>query len=141
LAEHFLRAIDKQLDGFAPEVFEMLQSYHWPGNVRELQKAIQLAAAFAEEGKRIETYHFPVHIAQGASLIQETMAAIDGGRSRYRELVDEFERRCIEHALRSCNGNRTQAAKLLGLDRRILYDKIVRLQIDIPATYPTKTND
>jgi transcriptional regulator with GAF, ATPase, and Fis domain len=141
LAEHFLRAIDKKLDGFAPEVFEMLQSYHWPGNVRELQKAIQLAAAFAEEGKRIETYHFPVHIAQGASLIQETMAAIDGGRSRYRELVDEFERRCIEHALRSCNGNRTQAAKLLGLDRRILYDKIVRLQIDIPATYPTKTND
>jgi len=139
LAEHFLREIDKDIDGFAPEVLEMLESYHWPGNVRVLQNTIRQAAVFVEEGGRLETYHFPVHIAQGESLIQEAMDAIGGGHSRYRELVDKFERRCIEHALRSCNGNRTQAAKMLGMDRRILYDKMTRLQIDIPATHPTKT--
>jgi DNA-binding NtrC family response regulator len=72
-----------------------------------------------------------VHIAQGESLIQEAMAAI-GERSRYRELVDEFERRCIEHALQACGGNRSQAAKMLGIERKYLYEKIGRLKIDIP---------
>ncbi|HIE29953.1 TPA: hypothetical protein EYP66_22025 [Candidatus Poribacteria bacterium] len=76
LAEHFLREIDKDIDGFAPEVLEMLQSYHWPGNMRELQKTIRQTVAFVEEGGRIETYHFPVHIARGESLIQEAMNAI-----------------------------------------------------------------
>jgi len=138
LAEHFLRGIDKEIDGFGPGVLEMLRSYRWPGNVRELQNTIRLAAAIVEEGKRIETYHFPAHIAQGGSLMQEAMDAIGGGHSRYSELVAEFERRCIEHALFACGGNRTQAAKMLGLDRRILYDKIARLHIEIPPSHPMK---
>lgn len=129
LAAHFLREVDKDIDGFAPGVFEMLLSYHWPGNVRELLNAIRLAAAYVEEGMRLETYHFPLQTLGEESLIQETIAAIGQKQSPYRELVDRFERRCIEHALGVCNGNRTQAAKMLGMERKSLYEKMQRLKI------------
>jgi len=135
LAEHFLtRYFERngtEIDGFAPGVLEMLQSYHWPGNVRQLEHVIN-TATFVAQGECIETYHFPASIAQGESLIQETIAADVGGRSRYRERVNEFERRCIEHALQACGGNKSQAAKMLDIERKYLYEKIKRLKIDLP---------
>jgi DNA-binding NtrC family response regulator len=105
--------------------------------VRELRNVIRAAATLAEEGGQIQVYHFPPEITQGESLIEEAMKAIGRKTTRYRELVDRFERRCIEHALQACNGNRTQAAKMLGIDRRSLYEKMQRLQIDIPANTPS----
>ena len=63
LMEHFYEEACRQrpriLDGFAPDVLEMLLSYHWPGNVRELRNAVRRAYALAEEGERIRTDHFP----------------------------------------------------------------------------------
>ena len=133
LAEHFLADVGKQLEGFAPGLFDMFQSYPWPGNVRELRNVIRVAAALAKEGGQIQIHHFPPEITRGESLMQEVMQAIGQKTTRYRELVDRFERRCIEYALRTCNGNRTQAAKMLGIDRKSLYEKMQRLQIHIPA--------
>lgn len=54
LAEYFLRENDKDIDGFGPGVYEMLQSYHWPGNVRELRNAIHRACVLAEAGSPIQ---------------------------------------------------------------------------------------
>ena len=140
LAEHFLQDYSqeqkKKLDGFAPGVVDVLQSYSWPGNVRELRNVVRAAATLAEGGRQIQIYHFPQEIAQGESLIQEVMQAIGRKTTRYRELVDRFERRCIEHALSICRGNRSQAAKMLGIGRRNLYEKMNRLGIDIPANIP-----
>jgi DNA-binding NtrC family response regulator len=145
LAEHFLQEYSarqkKDLDGFAPGVLDMLQSYTWSGNVRELQNAINVAVAFAEEGQQIQFHHFPPHIAQGESLMQAATQAIGRGPLRYRELVNQFERQCIEHALRECNGNRTQAAKMLGIERKHLYEKMKSLHIDIPANISPQSTD
>jgi DNA-binding NtrC family response regulator/ligand-binding sensor domain-containing protein len=144
LAEHFLQEYSakqkKKLYGFAPDVLDMLQSHTWSGNVRELQNAINVAVAFAEEGQRIQLHHFP-RITQGESLIQDATQAIGRGPLRYRELVNQFERRCIEHALRECNGNRSQAAKMLGIERKYLYEKIKRFHIDIPANISPQPTD
>jgi Nif-specific regulatory protein len=140
LAEHFLKKachqLNKEIDGFGPGVMEMLQNYSWPGNARELENEIHRATALVETGLRIQTYHFSPEMTQEESLIQDVMQTIGQKPSPYRELVDRFERRCIEYALEACNGNRTQAAKMLGLDRRSLYEKMQRLQIDIPANTP-----
>ena len=129
LAEHFLQRylhdMDKEL-GFAPDVFEMLQSYSWPGNVRELGNAIRRAAALAEEGKQIQTYHFSSVITQGESLVQEIISQQTG----YSESLNNFRRRLVEEALQKCNGNRTQAAKLLKMSRPNLVTMIKRLGID-----------
>jgi transcriptional regulator with PAS, ATPase and Fis domain len=129
LAEYFLtktsNQLGKQIDGFADGVYEMLQSYSWPGNVRELENEINRAAAFVEEGLKIQMYHFSPEVTQGESLIAEVLSKPFG----YTEAVDQFRRRLIENALRECNGNRTQAAKRLKMDRSNLIDLIKRLGI------------
>ena len=129
LAEHFLQSAchnqDKELDGFEPEVMKMLQSYAWPGNVRELEHEIYRAVALAQEGSRIQPYHFSSRVTHGESLIQEVLSE----QVSYRELVDRFRRRVIEEALRENNGNRTAAARQLGMDRANLVAVMRRLGI------------
>ncbi|MBI1927271.1 sigma 54-interacting transcriptional regulator [Candidatus Poribacteria bacterium] len=131
LAQHFLgefcRERNQAIDGFAPDVFEMLKSYRWPGNVRELRNEIRRACAFVEEGMQVQAYHFSPHITRGESLIQEILSE----RFTLPAAEDQFQRRLIEDTLRQCNGNRTQAANLLGIDRRSLYERMKRLDIQV----------
>jgi DNA-binding NtrC family response regulator len=95
--------------------------------VRELRNVIRRAAALAEEGKQIQTYHFPPGITQGESLIQEIVSE----RIGYSESLNQFRRRLVEEALRECDGNRTQAARLLKMNRPNLVNMIKRLGIDL----------
>ena len=125
LAEHFLRDIERELGGFAPDVFETLQSHSWPGNVRELRNAVHRAVALAEEGKHIQAYHFPPEITRGESLIHDAIGAGSG----YSETVKSFQRRFVEQVLRECEGNRHEAARRLKMDRANLLRLIKRLGI------------
>jgi DNA-binding NtrC family response regulator/ligand-binding sensor domain-containing protein len=126
LAEHFLQEIDRDLDGFAPGMFDMLQSHPWPGNVRELRNVIRRAAALAEEGEQIQPYHFPPEITHGESLIQEILSE----RTGLSAAVEALQRRLIEDALRQCNGNRSQAAKILNIHRPSLIRLMKRFGIE-----------
>jgi DNA-binding NtrC family response regulator/ligand-binding sensor domain-containing protein len=130
LSEHFLQKarlqLKKEIEGFADGIFEMLQSYSWPGNVRELENEISRAAALVEEGLKIHKYHFSPKVTQGESLIQEIISDQVG----YMESVNRFRRRYIENVLREYGGNRTQAAKILGMDRANLRNLMKRLGID-----------
>jgi transcriptional regulator with AAA-type ATPase domain/ligand-binding sensor domain-containing protein len=129
LAEHFLKEYlqehDRKLYGLASDVFDMLQNYPWPGNVRELRNEIHRACALAEEGSWLETYHFSSQVTRGESLIQDIMSQ----QLSYSQSLDRFRRRLVEEALRECRGNRTHAAKLLGMDRSNLVALIKRLGI------------
>jgi transcriptional regulator with PAS, ATPase and Fis domain len=154
LAEHFLREAcrqqNKKLDGFAPHVMEMLQSYPWPGNVRELEHEIARAVALMEEGPdlrvrspegfrdsdsfgdaenrdlRIQTYHFSSRLTGGESLIQEILSA----RIGLSEAVERLQRRLIENALQECGGNRSQAARMLDIHQPNLVRLMKRLSIE-----------
>jgi len=90
-----------------------------------LENEIHRAVALVEEGMRIETYHFSSQLTHGESLIQELLSE----RVSFSASVERFRRRLIEEALRECNGNHTQAAKLLGMDRPNLVALIKRLGI------------
>jgi DNA-binding NtrC family response regulator/ligand-binding sensor domain-containing protein len=125
LAEHFLREIDKEVDGLAPDVFEMLQSYPWPGNVRELRNEVHRACALVEEGARIQSYHFSSQVTRGESLIQNIISE----KLSYSDSLELFRRRLVENALKACNGNRHEAAKMLGMARPNLVALIKRLGI------------
>lgn len=111
--QNYLQEHERDLDGFAPDVLDMLKGYPWPGNVRELQNAVRRAAALAEESSIIHTYHFPSQITQGESLIQEILSE----RVGLSESVERFQRRLVEDALRECDGNRSQAARMLKMHR------------------------
>ncbi len=123
LAEHFLQEIDREVDSFAPDVFEVLKSYPWPGNVRELRNEIHRACALVEEGARIQSYHFSSQVTRGESLIQDIISE----KVSYSESLNRFRRRLVENALKACDGNRHQAAKMLGMDRPNLVALIKRL--------------
>ena len=157
LADHFLQIFAAEMnigkglagkmeDGVAgkdpvhhlsPEALEALMSYHFPGNVRELKNIIE-GALILSRGEVIQPEHLhfisPLTATTEAdSLIHSTVETTPPGQLRYREVLDRFERQYISQALIQCNGNRSQAAKMLGIARRILYDKMSRLSIDIPS--------
>ncbi len=123
LATHYIdRYADssgKQVSGLAEPAAEKLLAYPWPGNVRELRNVMERAVAL--------TRHDTVTLVDLPEKIRSyrSKAILIGGDDP-TELVslEEVERRYIEHVLKSVDGNRTQAAKILGLDRKTLYRKL-----------------
>ena len=91
---------------------ESLKEYHWPGNVRELENVIE-RAVILEKGKEITP----------KSLIRGNKIIIGEGGEPYKRL-EEVEKGYIETVLEATKWNRTKAARVLGIGRRTLYDKI-----------------
>jgi PAS domain S-box-containing protein len=113
LVDHFISAIADRASGrkpsLSPEALVLLMIYDWPGNVRELQNAIQFASV-KSKGHVIQPMHLPPAIGSAASTITRR-------RKRRRKLDQD----AVSDALRRTNGNKLQAAKLLGVNRATLY--------------------
>ena len=98
----------------SPQATQCLLSHGWPGNVRELRNAVQRACLLCR-GDVILPEHLPPKIAQRAS---EADGKEDAGR------LSQVEQATITATLSECDGNRTQAAKKLGISRRALIYKL-----------------
>ena len=98
----------------APSALRAIERYAWPGNVRELKNTLWRAALLAE-GATIEVRHL--------GLPQATSPAPAGPMS-----LDEAERRAIRDALRFTGGNKVHAARVLGIARSTLLEKLKRLE-------------
>src|SRR2546427_621682 len=124
LAEQMLRDIARR-SGAAPKrlsrgALERLMGHAWPGNVRELQNVIE-GAAILEAGPEIGTDAIPVGEARPRDPIAEAI----GGRYSLAQL----EERYIREVLRLTGGNRSQAARILGINRKTLLEKRKRYGI------------
>ncbi|MGD8562700.1 MAG: sigma-54 dependent transcriptional regulator [Desulfarculaceae bacterium] len=119
LAERFLTRFNQKnqrdLAGFSPAARSRLLAYHWPGNVRELINLVERAVIMAP-GPLIELGDLPL-------ALQEADAVTDTGL-RAGLTVREMEQVLIEKTLEATGGNRTQAAKMLGITRKTLQNKI-----------------
>jgi len=93
----------------APAAVAALRACPWPGNVRQLENAIMEAAALADPGSTLDRAAFP-----------QLKAPAEEPTGSYRERVDAFRRRTVEQALAKCSGNRTHAARELGMTRQAL---------------------
>jgi DNA-binding NtrC family response regulator len=126
LAEHFLflhsARRDKQVTGISEEALDSLMEYDWPGNVRQLSNVIERGVILAE-GDTILVEHL-LNLASG----HRTSVSRWGGTPLP---LEEVERRHIEYVLRRTDGNRSQAAELLGIDRKTLWRKL-RQYADAP---------
>jgi len=100
---------------FTPEAVRFLQSLPWPGNVRQLENEIRRALAL---GRGKIGPEFFSHLAAGP---RQALPPAPSLR------MDELERWAIEKALEAAGGNRKQAAEILGIPRRTLYEKLKRL--------------
>lgn len=118
LVHHFINKYNKlysrSVEGISMQGMKSLKEYHWPGNIRELENVIE-RGVILEKGKMIT----PKNISTGIKgRIRET------GEGHHKTL-QEREREYIETVLRATKGNRTMAARILGIGRRTLYDKII----------------
>jgi len=125
LIQHFLerynRKRKKPITGINPAAMEMLMKHHWPGNVREVENLIE-RAMILEDGAMITPKSLPrlsftegpekatAHIPQLASL-------------------EELEKEHIAFVLKQTDGHKSRAAKILGIDRKTLYQKVQKYQL------------
>ena len=127
LAQHYLEAFagraGKEVEGLSDAVAERLLNYSWPGNVRELRNVIERAVALTRYNK-LAVEDLPEKIREYRS----SQVFIGGEDPSELVPVEEIERRYIEHVLRAVDGNKTVAARILGLDRKTLYRKLQQAQ-------------
>ncbi len=125
LAREFLEGstarAGKQVKGISEAAARKLIDYAWPGNVRELRNAIDRAVALTPYDKiAVEDLPERIRAYRSSQLI------VGGQDPNDLVPIQEVERRYILHVLRTVGGNRTVAAKILGLDRKTLYRKLQR---------------
>jgi two-component system response regulator AtoC len=125
LARFFVEKVSARMDrptpSLSPGALSLLRAYAWPGNVRELENAMERAVALCRNDEVRETDLPP-------ALRKTTSAERVEPAGDEVELVslDEIERRHIMRVLEALEGNKLQAAKVLGLDRRTLYRRLER---------------
>jgi two-component system response regulator AtoC len=132
LAEYFLAryAQRNQLasTGFTADAISSLQSYSFPGNVRELEHLIERAAVKAG-GRAITVDLIQEELAREKSAAPGIFDAQAAEAMPFREAVESWERHLIKQALEASHGNKSDAARKLGMHRRLLYEKLAGLGI------------
>ncbi len=130
LARHFLDRFSKEfgrgLLRLTPEAQKILLEHPWPGNVRELQNALCQAVALAESGGAVSAELLPASVRRAARPVATA--------GDYRSRVAAHRRRIVREALEQSGGNRSRAARDLGLSRQALLYLMKELAIPSPKS-------
>jgi DNA-binding NtrC family response regulator len=126
LVEHFLSRFrnegGKEIRGITPDALQVLMNFHWPGNVRELENIVERAMTFAT-GQWIRACD--IHMDPEPSKRDGTaMPFLPPGMT-----LDQWEDEVIREALRRSGGNKSQAARLLGLSRNALRYRLSKIGV------------
>ena len=123
--EKHLRVDASEIPQVAPRTLVLLKSYPWPGNVRELENVIESASHFVK-GQMLLPEHLPDHLLH----ISEKPSTLENDRDVMVSLdmtLEEVEETFIRKVLASLDGNRSQAAKMLGIGRSTLQRKLKKI--------------
>ncbi|MEJ0103558.1 MAG: helix-turn-helix domain-containing protein [Bacteroidota bacterium] len=151
-ANHFLeqtnQELGKHVKGLTPEVEEIFRDYVWHGNLRELKNVIKRATLLSE-GTMIEARSLPFEISNYSKLqfenastgpdtapstetptpLHTRKSTINFSETNLKAAALDVEYELIIEALKKCNFNKTKAAKLLNIDRKTLYIKMMQYQL------------
>ncbi len=119
--QEFKKEFNRKVQKFHPETEKLLLDYSWPGNVRELKNVIERSVILAQ-GDTILPEHLPVELHEQTTSSAPVMKP--SGMS-----LAEIEKWHIAEVLRSVNGNKSQAAKILDISRSTLREKLKLYQI------------
>jgi two-component system nitrogen regulation response regulator GlnG len=150
LLQHFLglfsRELGKEVTAISPQAMDMLVNYHWPGNIREFQSAIKHAMLHATGPVLLpdflpDTVHGHRRPAPRDNDAQQTMTAAwdefieqqvaQGTDNLYGDTLTLMERQLLTAVLRHTDGNKMHAARLLGVTRGTLRNKMSSLGISV----------
>jgi len=118
--ERFARDSGKPIQGITPAGLDLLTEFHWPGNVRELENIIERAVAFST-GQVIDVRDIHLDISPSRPSAASTDFLPEG------LTLEQWEDEMIKEALRRANGNKSQAARLLGLSRNALRYRLSKM--------------
>lgn len=128
LVGYFLNKFNKEfgrfIRGVDPEVMDILYGYNWPGNIRQLENVIERAYNISE-GDSITKENLPLYL-------REINCAESNKKDNMIHLVqarEDMEKKTIENALQLVGHNRSQAAKILGITRTALYQKLKKYDL------------
>jgi two-component system nitrogen regulation response regulator NtrX len=111
--DKYNREFNKKIKGFTPEALKVLKGYDWPGNVRELQNLVERIVVLSEREDYIPAEDIPLENVSRNIV-----------KKRFKDAIEDFERRYIKNALIETGGNQSHAAKMLGLHRTTLISKM-----------------
>ncbi|AET68123.1 PAS domain S-box [Desulfosporosinus orientis DSM 765] len=120
------RKLETDVEGISSKAMQILQNYTWPGNVRELESVLERTMNILDEPV-ILPEHLPVRILQSK---MDTGLSVNENQSWEPNSLEEglisAEKELLVTALRRANGNKAQAAKILGIHRSVLYKKLIK---------------
>jgi len=134
LARHFLRdfsrKFQKRFSDLTPECAQVLLRYRWPGNVRELKNLIE-RVVLLEEGERLAPEHLPAELlGRRAAGAPASARAAHAGEGDALPTLAQIEADHIGEVLRLTAGNKSRAARILGISRQGLIEKLRRLRLE-----------
>lgn len=118
------KLIGTSITGIEPQAQKALHNYKWPGNIRELKNAIERSVTFAEHGK-IKLEDLPDYIINE---LEDITPDITSNIALNQNLLKKTEKELIDQALLMADGNKTKAAKILGISRSVLYTKLKKYE-------------
>jgi DNA-binding NtrC family response regulator len=132
LVHHFLKVSNqrnKRNVQITAEALDLLTHLPWPGNVRELENLIERLTIFCASGE-IGLADIERERKSGSSITQNAVS------EKTAATLEEVERQHIVRVLQEANGNKSKAARALGIERKTLYDKARRMGIDLHLDKP-----
>jgi two-component system, NtrC family, response regulator AtoC len=131
LAEHFVRKLSKEMgspaESIAPDAMEKLLGHYWPGNVRELQNAIERSLVLCTTP---QIHASDIRLDNTAHRVKAGSQAATDSFLPEGVSLDEHEQALIREALKRANGNKSHAARLLGLTRNALRYRLSQMGIE-----------
>jgi DNA-binding NtrC family response regulator len=129
-AERYARESNKPVPAITPVAMKTLVDYHWPGNIRELQNVIERAVTLSA-GPSLDLPD--IHLEAAPTPSSRAAAVLPPGMT-----LDQWEEAAIREALRQANGNKSQAARALGLSRNALRYRLDKMGLSDPADKDAK---
>ena len=133
LADHFMdkfsKKMGKEITGLSEDAHTLLLRYPSPGNIRELENMLERAIALIK-GKIIQAEDLPEEVCGQPSSIQDICKRIRGSKP-LASATKLFEKEYIQTILEKTKGKKGQAAEILGISRKTLWEKIKELEIEI----------
>ena len=126
--KEYARENDKPVGTFSTEAMELMLRYRWPGNVRELRASIEHAVVLCR-GDQVLPRDLPASVREPLLEAATRTTVPTNGVVPGKLSLREAEKQLIIHALQECEGNRTEAAKKLGVSRRTLHRKLHEFEL------------
>lgn len=128
LMDKLSKQLGRYVNTITVEALEHLKHYHWPGNIRELENIIERAINLADADS-IEIHHLPQYIILQQVEDQVAIPVSAPILTSLKDAVEEVEKTTIIKCLKAVQYNKLKAAKILGISRTSLYEKIDKYHI------------